>query len=160
MLKMKIMIKLVHPSHIGIHISNAAVTNYEIVIFFKLMPQPPTTTLKFKKITIPQSLTKSLTPVFTFLESSRTSIPKMPSPHFFPNLIPIDELLRESKAIIQTSRRSFLLRFPFQCHGHLLPLPSSQHYALSETTTKTTSLKNFHGVELTLCTVGNFLEKR
>ena len=41
--KMKIMSKLVHPSQVGKHISNAAIT--DIVIFFKLMSQSLTVAL-------------------------------------------------------------------------------------------------------------------
>ena len=44
-LKTKLMSKLVRLSHVGIHISNVIVTDYDIEIFFKLIPQSLTTSL-------------------------------------------------------------------------------------------------------------------
>ena len=75
-----------------------------------------------------------LTLKLTLLEPSRTSIPKMPSTHFFTNFQPTSELLREPKPLIQIRRTSIailpLLRYR---RSRLLPLSPRQHspYVLS-----------------------------
>ena len=44
-LKIKIMFKLIRPIHVSIHISNTVVIYYDIIIFFKSMPQSLDTAL-------------------------------------------------------------------------------------------------------------------
>ena len=44
------MSKLVHSNHVDIYISNVAIINYDIIIFFKLMSQSLITILNFKKL--------------------------------------------------------------------------------------------------------------